>query len=909
MANIVDLLNTTVTSTPREIIEPVNIANVFQDQIRRFFPEEHFNLTPQSLLYKILISLIGDAGVGSIQKQSFFVRLTDTLFTSSFHDLDRIFGNALSLPRRKDEFYSFDPENHLLTQEEWAEVRIKDAWYKARCLDYMKAISLGTTPAGMALLAKAATGIECDIYERWQYLDDQNSDQIIGVPNKGKTESRNEFVIIPRTADLTPDDEYSIVKLIQRLKPADTIFSVENTVNSRIEVPIDNIYSSSKYFQVKRMVTGQRGVEFPPVDPDTGHWIERDVEKEAPTLAFRQTSETITYASIERASASSFHVGNFNRTQRAFFSHLNNIPNNTYQFNATEAFTNDFVNLTITAPWVNHKDDLFVNNYFPLDYIRENAAPSKVFWASEEADAPASEQLTFILTAERSINLVQFEASTKPYTIAIEYRDQNGAWQPVDLLDNIDHKSELFFIPGAFAWEAVEFQFETVKTQGIRVTFTRKTTPFPYSFTEPFPWSIEVRNLRIAHIINNIDEFGGDPDPNDGSILIEPGGTDILGNAYRSILETNAYAASQAIDGSLTTYWQSQANPSKFAVEALYLDLRDNDGNSAVFDEVFIDPLTPGCLMHFYYTNEETDSTDPEDLDNLLWTPIPRHYILARGIHSLRKVIEAKFLKIEFTKLIPIPYELPDANFAPVQYRLFPTWVSEYINAVKDLPEVLSVFDSPRENSVDLSYTNLGIINPDFTKLKPEAPVGTQDFIEESEESIFDDGTTSKDAGTIKVYPNTLFNVDLVTTLDQSSFINRYLQNQDGQIEESTFLPEAPLAPKPVALVASRNDRLDVAEEKVTPDFWFSIMCRHGYKVVEAKREFKTAYIVGIREVAVYRRDQTALEDQEFYTETFVDDQNVTTNTFELRDWHYAVSLNLTSNYHSLTGDYNFRSF
>lgn len=83
-------------------------------------------------------------------------------------------------------------------------------------------------------------------------------------------------------------------------------------------------------------------------------------------------------------------------------------------------------------------------------------------------------------------------------------------------------------------------------------------------------------------------------------------GVDFLGNTYREAVRRNrADHVAETFGDEADTYWLSKPNPSRFAVESLYFDLRDDLGNSQVVDSVLLDPITPGVYFQVYYTNEE----------------------------------------------------------------------------------------------------------------------------------------------------------------------------------------------------------------------------------------------------------------------------------------------------------------
>jgi len=98
----------------------------------RHFPSPLYQVNESSTLYKYIDALVGDGGAGSLKKQLLITRLNQNLDTTYFTDLDRVFGNLGNIARTASETYVIDPSSDILTTAEWDEVRIKDAWYRAR---------------------------------------------------------------------------------------------------------------------------------------------------------------------------------------------------------------------------------------------------------------------------------------------------------------------------------------------------------------------------------------------------------------------------------------------------------------------------------------------------------------------------------------------------------------------------------------------------------------------------------------------------------------------------------------------------------------------------------------------------------------------------------------------------------
>lgn len=182
-----------------------------------------------------------------------------------------------------------------------------------------------------------------------------------------------------------------------------------------------------------------------------------------------------------------------------------------------------------------------VNNFYPLDYFaltglnQPQAVDPRNFWASEEKLAPASDYLIFNLGLLRPINFLDFEISGKPIDIVIEY-DSSGVWKKIVDDPAFDNQQSVTYLPSqSNSWVYIERHFSVVQTQKIRITFNRRTNAFPFSNSDPFPWSIEVKNSRLMNLIDQSSEF------------IADSGTDVLGNSYRT--EMHIYSPSNLLLG------------------------------------------------------------------------------------------------------------------------------------------------------------------------------------------------------------------------------------------------------------------------------------------------------------------------------------------------------------------------
>jgi len=893
MANIFTLLNNGQLIEKREIVEGLNPPVDFMERLKDFFPEEVYNLNSDSLIYKFLYSILGDAGVNSIKKALLAPKLYQSLSSTDFNDLDVLFSNTIQLTRLSDEIYNYDPYNQMLTQDQWAEIKRKDAWFKARAQDFMRGSNLGNTEEGLKLLGRAATGYECEVFERWKYLDDINSDQPIGIPDYGFLNSSQEFVIRPQIASITPQERRRITEVVRRIKPANGIYSIEVSSNALTEVPINSGTASSYNFYIQRYVTGNSLIDYSYTNKN--NWIVSGESVEAPTQAYSNRAESVIYLTVNSIEASTFHLGNFSTDQQNLFTHLKR-GTNTYPYSADQALSDNPDIYKFNSPWTLKnpgKDSFVINEHYPVGYFAdENFSlnkPTKLFWASQERLPAAQETLTVDLGKVRPLNMIQFELCQKPLDIDIFYYDETTQdWELINYRTDMNNETRIFYNgSGDYSWQNIVLYFDTINAKDIQIVFSRRTDPFPFFNSDPFPWSVEVRNLKLAQVIASIDDF------------VPNSGVDILGNAY--VTEAKTYDSSKAFDENENTYWQSQVNPSRFAVESLYFDVRTGSDPSFI-DELYLDPLTPECLMHVYYSNDDTNS---DNLDNKLWTPVPRHYLLKRGNFKLVETIYAKYIKLEFTKLAVTPY---NSLSLPIQldvtYRTFPSWVEGYIysnpsGAINDPLQDPSIY-----NRVSFNASSLGLIGPKMDKLKDETPKSIIDFVQTnrkssvlSEYQVWKNPETEKSTtpildNEIILYPNlssNLYQQNLLNTVKPKLVDNKY--RYSITVEDSVnWIPENPIVAKPLITVSTKSDRTRIVEEKNWPDMWFMRKCRHAYKVIKSPRSANIGYYVAIREVKFYKKDKTARSDAFNYRESLVDDSTIQTNTFFEKDWRWTIS-------------------
>lgn len=252
-----------VTSNPFPYMVPKSTAVLLES-----FDPNVYTGTPDTVLYKFLDALCGNTGAGALVNQVFYANMVTSLQTIYFNDLDFIFGKISLMARSPSESYPYNPMIDQLTSYQWDEVMIKDAWYRARIVDFFKACSLGGTPDGLRMAVKAAIASDCDIYEIWRYKDNFHLTADLGrtppyegstlapMGGVGRANGRNEVVIQPHKQNLSPGEMYLLRGMLDRIAPIDTVVTVNvNGLSVKTPVNAAGAAATSTYFEAQQVVT------------------------------------------------------------------------------------------------------------------------------------------------------------------------------------------------------------------------------------------------------------------------------------------------------------------------------------------------------------------------------------------------------------------------------------------------------------------------------------------------------------------------------------------------------------------------------------------------------------------------------------------------------------------------------
>lgn len=235
-----------MANSPFPYFVGASTGNLMQD-----FDTDVYNTTSTSYIYRLVDALCGSTGAGSLLSQNFLNTLQGDLSTTYGSDLDYFFGNIGFLPRSPSESYDYNTSTDMLTSDQWDDVKIKDSWYRARIKDFWKACGMGGVPDAIRLIVMAACSCDSNIFEVWRYLDNMGLTEALGRAN-----ARNEVVVQPLKASLTPPEFKLLRDMLARVMPVSTIVTINTEGLTVLDpVPIAGACANSTYFEVQKLVT------------------------------------------------------------------------------------------------------------------------------------------------------------------------------------------------------------------------------------------------------------------------------------------------------------------------------------------------------------------------------------------------------------------------------------------------------------------------------------------------------------------------------------------------------------------------------------------------------------------------------------------------------------------------------
>lgn len=259
------------------------------------FPANVYDVSPTSLLYHFMQSLLGDAGTGQLLRRNMITRLQQAITSTHFYDLDSFYGALFgaqrgpsgSLPENPATGLPVSPYSDLASPDGWDEIEAADAVFRERVIQLGKAITLGGTMPGMIALAEAVTGVTCQGWEAWRlgtagtpaavtwhqvmtsyplwsslagqtwgsvdgYVPDIN---VNGVPSAVVVEPRKRYGSTPAGAVEQGSDMFGVLSVVEALRPAASIVSFTDGITTMVPLTIAGAWSDSENWELVHTVT------------------------------------------------------------------------------------------------------------------------------------------------------------------------------------------------------------------------------------------------------------------------------------------------------------------------------------------------------------------------------------------------------------------------------------------------------------------------------------------------------------------------------------------------------------------------------------------------------------------------------------------------------------------------------
>lgn len=317
-------------------------------------------------------------------------------------------------------------------------------------------------------------------------------------------------------AVIPTEDWYFAQIAIDNLKPVTCILTPGKAPGlTKRQIP-NATFADSEFIEVLRYVTGKRGLPWPPVSSTT--WIEPGVENEAPVAINGQHANYVNFHNVAGAVAyteegaehleelenyKDEHIGPYSAAQQAQYPFLATFQNPREEFKAIDAAVNPPEPLTTKVgpePLVNYVYPAVYQNLAQIAGAPSETAP---FWSSLER-LTGSDFLEIDLGTVQAVNFLSFESSQKPFKISVTYDLLDAAparrFIPITLTNEREApstQSTSYEAKNINQWSLITMNIGTslnsmIYTRFIRFQFSRPQEGLP------FPYSAEVRNLRIG---------------------------------------------------------------------------------------------------------------------------------------------------------------------------------------------------------------------------------------------------------------------------------------------------------------------------------------------------------------------------------------------------------------------------
>lgn len=835
----------------------------------RHFPEDVYDLAPESHLVRFLKVVLGEAGAGGLRKRLLLARLQQTLRGSHFFDLDRFYGALFGLQRKVAEVLDLDPYTEVATNEEWANQHAKDASYRSRIEQFARAISYGPTPTGIELVAEAVLGVDVDVYEEWVRSDngfrtiaEVEAEYPTFADAEGLTygeiaghglaelagDERRQFTIMPKR-QITLEDAYHLRRVVDKLRPADARAIIDaGGLAVHQDRVFTNLVASSEFWEIVSEVATRDLEESPYLRPSA-----TPVEQPRPPFtayqgeAWSYVGDMVGVIAYE-SSGSVAAVLPDQRVVHSDGTFIDFPPQNavippryvlagrsvsdgvlvTHPYSAprtkVDLISVDLAGQVTSTPDNRSLTPSIYTDRVPVEAMADAATalgnqaldfPALRYWVSPERPqgSDARETVEVRLNGERVVNYVSFEVSHFPHTaIAEVYNSQTGQW------DEVFRRSVTDSVP-AFLTHLYDGGHPHHGAAGHWVKCSGHIAP------------VVTSRLRVVQVRSN----GTPPRRPVRTMLTTVANqtTDVpyslalrsldVGYRIRSradVPDTDPLGETTDPLGSLVQFrlreeraidllegdrWRSEPQPVNYGVVTLVGDF----GAPETIDRFWLDPTHTGPHMTIYWSNDDLP-VEGVNYDDLVWVPLPRDYVLQKGFVHIPPT-RARFWKFEFTNLVAEPFE----NFLGLtrRVRLFPAGVLQ-------------------------SYTSRSTPTGDATP-------GLRAAISVNERSMYADSPLAPLVEDRHVLPD-----------------------QDYRATEALFVSD----PEAAQRLRQTSWAFGFTPWHVgTSAPRFSKRDRHRYDEVEVPHNTKVAFFVGLQGLRAYRVNYQASDDTEVYIERFWD--------------------------------------
>lgn len=629
------------------------------------FPSSVWNLTPQSNVVKFLRTLLGDAGVGQLRKRLNAARLSQTMQSSSFYDLDGFYGSLFGIKRTPSEQIAIDstpidPTSDTATQAQWRQLAQADVSYKNRLFKFGRAISYGPTPIGMQLVAEAILNQTCTVSESFVYanqlgqtyefftenytylqLQDFTYGELSGITNNTPNALiQNQFIITPQYP-ISLVDAYNLKIVLDTLKPANTIFVIElgGTTGNPITIPVINAWSDSNYWEIESTIllngtpTPQQRPPFSSYGGEQwfyNHDVNGIVSYTANPLnvVIQQTD----YQIIVWADGTSTAFSPNNALLPWWQAILGRYAQDgVMAINPLSGFSTATTSSTVSDLYFDGNLAGDVISDIAIDSTSNQSGSNLNFWATDNRLGTdlTYDLIAFELASPHVVNVVSFDVAHFPQTVRVQYYDDiSFAWGDIgvqniyDSVPAILNTSDQYLTDkvhpqhkGANHWYHISLKFVPVQTSKIRVVLQRINGSVPQTqIIYPYlsngvltqnlvnvPYSLAVKNFELGFSILSTGDI-----PISGTDPVIDVATDILANPVTySLYEELPTGPIQ----STPTQWRCAPQPVNNAIVNYVLDIRDGANNPQTVDTIYIDPTQIGVHLTLYYSNDLPNNT------------------------------------------------------------------------------------------------------------------------------------------------------------------------------------------------------------------------------------------------------------------------------------------------------------